>query len=99
MRTTDIAVFRIAAQLLELAADDFSNHGCNDLELDNTPDNLAFVRGMIAASDDPGDVPQLGIGDTSILVSDFRVMRHLATRLEEIAARIDHVRDLGKRLL
>jgi hypothetical protein len=36
--TIPAVVFQIAAQMLELAADEFSNHGCNDFELPNTPE-------------------------------------------------------------
>lgn len=73
LRPTDA---RIAATMLELAGDQFSNHGCNDYELPNTPDNLAFVRRLIAASDDPEDEPH-GDGATLWLM-DSEVMRYCA---------------------
>ena len=34
----------ILAELLEMASDEFSNHGCNDWELPNTPENRALVE-------------------------------------------------------
>jgi hypothetical protein len=35
-----------AANLLELAADTFSNHGCNDYEIADTQENREIVREM-----------------------------------------------------
>ena len=34
----------VMAKLLDLAADQFSNHGCNDFELPATAENIALVR-------------------------------------------------------
>ena len=35
--------WRVLAQLLEMASNEFSNHGCNDFLLENTPENFALV--------------------------------------------------------
>ena len=37
----------ILAELLELAGEEFSNHGCNDYELPSTPENLELERQML----------------------------------------------------
>lgn len=34
----------IASKLLEMARDEFSNHGCNDYALEATAENVAFVE-------------------------------------------------------
>ncbi len=56
--TLDPTAARIAADLLELAARQFANHGCNDHKLDNTPENYTFVKRMLATSTDPEDHKQ-----------------------------------------
>lgn len=72
---------QIAAKMLRLAADEFSNHGCNDYELPNTPNNLEFVNGMIAASDYPGDSPHISRDGKSIYLMDWQVMIYCAELL------------------
>ena len=39
----DTNAWAILAKLLELSADEFSNHGCNDFDLPNTPENNALM--------------------------------------------------------
>ena len=38
------AEWKALADLLDMADEEFSNHGCNDYELDNTPDNRKLVE-------------------------------------------------------
>jgi hypothetical protein len=78
-------ILKVAAQLLRESASAYSNHGCNDYELPNTPENMEFVRAMIAASDYPDDVPQLGLNDKNINFMDTEAMRFCANMLEEMA--------------
>lgn len=66
----------VIAAMLDMAADEFSNHGCNDYELPNTPENLEFVRTMIAASDYPDDEPHLSSDGARIYLMDWMVMRY-----------------------
>jgi hypothetical protein len=73
---------RIAAEMLELAADEFGNHGCNDFELDNTPENLAFVKRLIAAGDYPEDEPNLSGDGTKIYLMDWLIMGYCADVLK-----------------
>jgi hypothetical protein len=75
----------IAAKMFDLAAAAYSNNGCNDFELDNTPENLEFMRGMIAASDYPEDEPQISRDGTKIYMMDWAVMRYLVELLESEA--------------
>ena len=37
---------RLLSELLSLAADEFSNHGCNDYVLENTPEARKFMAGV-----------------------------------------------------
>lgn len=42
--------WRLLANILDLAADEFGNNGCNDYELPDTPENREFVT-MIETQD------------------------------------------------
>lgn len=66
----------MTAKMLEMASDTFSNQGCNDLYLENTPENLEFVKDMIACSDFPTDIPYISPDGKGILVMDIDVMDH-----------------------
>lgn len=66
---------RLAAELLSRASDEFSNHGCNDLKLDNTDENWALVSEM---EDEPGERPALG---KKIVTYDWLAMNNLAKKL------------------
>jgi len=83
----------ISAQMLDLAGDEFANHGCNDLYLDGTSENIAFVEMLIASSDDTDRVPNImpagtkslfGSKDLSgmILVNDVEIMFYCVKHLE-----------------
>jgi hypothetical protein len=37
---------RLAAQMLELASEEFGNHGCNDFPMDDTLLNRSFISAM-----------------------------------------------------
>ena len=65
---------KITAEMLDIASDEFIRHGCNDFALDNTPENLQFIKDMIAQSDYPEDEPM--ICDGEILTMDWIVMRY-----------------------
>lgn len=84
---------KIAAELLELAADQFGNHGCNDYEIKNTKENLEFVKQMIAFSDDPDEKPEVYRG--KILICDFQAMQYLSDLLEK-ESNEPHNRKKGK---
>jgi len=72
--------------MLNMAADEFSSHGCNDYELPNTPENLKFVQDMEVALSAPEDRYILLSDDESeIYVMDWMLMRYCAKLLEEEA--------------
>jgi hypothetical protein len=72
----------LAANLLELASDKFSNHGCNDLELPNDDEHWAIV---VAAHAWGGtrlvDMPDRPPNGRQIVTYDWLVMSYLAHRL------------------
>lgn len=80
---------RLAAHLLRLAAEQFSNHGCNDFDLaEHCADPLArdgFVREFFAWNGDPDEYYE--VDDNQDNVHDWRLgddalMSFLAARLE-----------------
>lgn len=81
---------RLAAHLLRLASDQFSNHGCNDFDLSkHCADSLArdaFVRsyhewnGDLAEMEENGWLDHLGGPDWRLM--DFMIMDFLADKLE-----------------
>ena len=79
---------KIAAEMLNLAADQFGNHGCNDYALPNTPESLAFVRRLIASGDYPDDPPHISPDGTEIYLMDWEVMRYCADVLEQYAKKM-----------
>jgi hypothetical protein len=66
----------LAAALLDLAADRFSNHSCNDLSLGDYFDNSAAVRDLSSRYNGDAD---------DDLVTDWVMMQALAERLREEA--------------
>ncbi len=66
----------ITATMLDMAADEFANHSCNDYVLPNSPENIEFVRGMIAAGDYPSGEPQISKDGKLIYLMDFVTMRY-----------------------
>ena len=80
------AELRLAAMLLEMAGEQFSNHGCNDLKIENTPENAAVVRACDLAGgwDEDVELPATQDGAT-IYANDADLMRYLAGRLREVA--------------
>lgn len=71
----------LAADLLRLAAEKSSNHGCNDYWLAATPENIALVEAAnLASGEEPEDArptPQ----DGKICASDFVLMYAMADKL------------------
>lgn len=68
----------LAAKLLRRASDSFSNHGCNDYELPDTPENRALVVD-VHEGDYEWEWPDDG---KPIYEQDWLLMSHLAKKLE-----------------
>jgi hypothetical protein len=77
--------YEIAAEMLNVAADEFGNHCCNDCQLSNTPEHLAFVHDMIATSDYPEEKPSISKDGSFIHSAYFVIMRYCQHLLEKEA--------------
>ena len=78
---------KIAAEMLRLASDQFSNHTCNDYTLENTEDARAFVTAMNTANGQTGEdaEPNVSRDGTAIYTGDSTVMDYCADLLEKEA--------------
>lgn len=83
-----------AAKLLDLAAESFGNHGCNDYEIPNTPENLDFAKRLITWSDYPEDKPN--IHGEIIYLMDWEIMRFLADEISKEASAPPPCPDCGR---
>lgn len=71
--------------MLEMASQVFGNHGCNDFVMENTPENLAFVRDMIVDGDEPDDQPSISADGKKIYLMDWMIMDYCERKLREYA--------------
>ena len=72
----------MAAALLAMASEDFGNHGCNDYEIPNTPDNAALAEWA------PGEFAPLNDDKTQIIATDWMLMTRLAKKLHAESERL-----------
>jgi hypothetical protein len=80
----DETLLKIAAEMLDLASDEFANHSCEDHYLEATEANIAFVRNMMAASDDPDvEVTMSSKRPQMILVSNVSLMVYCSEQLKK----------------
>jgi len=68
---------KVLARLLDIAAEQFSNNGCNDFELLNTPESAALVK------ESYGDPEWERPSGAVIYASDWALMRLFADRFKE----------------
>lgn len=71
---------QLIAKLLNSASDVFSNHGCNDFELANTPENVNLLRD-IDSEYQPGK-------NSTLYTQDWLIMNHLARRAKDEATKL-----------
>jgi hypothetical protein len=80
-------ILKLAAELLREAADEFSNHGCNDFWLPDTPENRQLILDMAKWNGDgltEEDVIRPDSkGRLSVFFGDSGVMDYIADLLEE----------------
>ena len=77
---------KLAAQMLRLASDEFGNHGCNDLELPDTPENRVLVEELERQALGK-DFEKVGTYKGNLLTWDTLVMNSLAKKLDGPLAR------------
>lgn len=82
----DKKILLFAADLLEEASEIFSNRGCSDYPIENTPDNLEFYRRVYEwMTEDMDEFPEIGDDDKDIYLEDWVVMDFCAEKLREYA--------------
>lgn len=80
--------WRLLASILELASDEFSNHGCNDYTLPNTPENRALLVALEVWNDkQPHDESELNYSRDrkQLYMSDASLMGYFAHLARELA--------------
>lgn len=106
MTTTTLtpAEARMAATLLDLASDAFSNNTCNDLWMDDTPENRAMIASMQIHMD-PSDTDVEEVApqsDGRLITTDWCMMVYLSGRLKvqsqrsERAEIVAYIRDRAR---
>lgn len=69
----------VLADLLNMADDEFGNHGCNDYELDNTPENYNLVKDALEWNGDSEDrEPTISPDGKTIYTQDYFLMGYFA---------------------
>lgn len=74
-------ILKMAAEFLGKYAAELSNHGCNDYEIEATPENIELIKDMIAKSDYPEDEPD--IWDDKVHFVDWEFAKYLQKELTE----------------
>jgi len=73
---------KLAGEMLRLAADEFGNHGCNDMELENTDENWAMIIAMHDYNGSPPeDRDERPKGKKKIFTQDYFLMGYLSSLL------------------
>lgn len=70
---------KLIAELLRLAADEFSNHGCNDFDLSHLPDKER--QSLLRKIEEDNGTPE-DYNPKHTLTADWVLMRHLAKKLD-----------------
>lgn len=73
---------KVIAELLRLASNTFSNHGCNDFTLPDTEENRNIIAGMGRWAD-PDEPRPVRVSEGKIWVQDWMLMDYMADKLEE----------------
>jgi hypothetical protein len=68
----------IMAELLDLAAEEFSNHGCSDYALPNTDANWRMIVDMHYWSQEEGDPPKRPGPAEEIMTTDWLLMNYMS---------------------
>ena len=77
---------RLIVHLLELASDEFSNHGCNDLSLTDSATDLTdderreFALNMAIENGDQDEIYETRNGDTPNYATDWCAMSYFARK-------------------
>jgi len=77
--------YGILSKLLEMASDEFSNHGCNDFELENTQANRDLMQLAHEWNAQGGELEELQISadGTKIYTRDYFLMDYFSHIFKE----------------
>lgn len=84
----------LAAEMLELAKDEFSNHGCNDYEIEDTPENREWLIQCEMADDktlsrEQAEEDAINIHGGKLITMDWLLMLNLSQQLRREATNAD----------
>ena len=77
---------RMISHLLEIASEEFSNHGCNDIDLTDSVLDLTdaerreFTLNLALDNGDEEEISEIRNGDTRDYTNDWCAMSHFAQR-------------------
>ncbi len=75
----------IMARLLEMASNEFTNHGCNDFTLAATPESIALVK---RAEYEEGGNAEPYVREGNVNTQDWVLMEYLKRRCLEESAKL-----------
>jgi len=87
----DTNAWAILAKLLEMASDEFGNHGCNDFDLPNTLENRELMTAVVIRNEEPEYIKIHGVELTYtgsgryIIANDSELMSYFAHLARELA--------------
>jgi hypothetical protein len=83
---------KIAAEMMKKAMEEFSNHGCGDYWMKDTPEHRKFLTAVREHMDDPTPVEPSSNpwnkGKKELGGIDWGIMGYLAEKLEDEANRV-----------
>lgn len=89
----------LLAKLLDMAAEEFSNHCCNDFEVENTPEARRFMIGA-ETWNSPEEYAEYGLhlskDEKTIYTQDSFLMSYFADRLQEESERQARISEGGR---
>lgn len=77
----------LISKFLEMASDEFSNHGCNDLVIKNTPEHRAIIEKM-EKWNSGGKEPLPRFDKPTIFTYDWYMMSYFAARCKLLATKV-----------
>ena len=81
----DTNAWAILAKLLEMASGEFSNHGCNDFDLPNTPENRELMTALGRWNSEEEYGLMISKDGKTIYTGDSQLMSYFAHLARELA--------------
>lgn len=77
----------LISKLLKLASGQFSNHGCNDLKIDNNEENKQILCSMLIYNKDydANEIEEILSKQGPLYTNDSVIMSYFASRCQEEA--------------